>query len=145
MGNPPGPAPQVTSASGYGNPPMYPVQMPQQQPQQQGVTVFLARQPAEKSLSDAYLLWFPLGLIGLHHFYLRRYAFGFLYLFTGGGCGIGWLIDAFRMPCLVREANRRIRNAGVTGANLDIGDDQEEEISVVDAYIMWFPLGLIGN
>lgn len=45
---------------------------------------------------------------GLHHYYLRRPAWGVAYTFTLGMFGIGWLIDAFRMPCLVAEANERL-------------------------------------
>ena len=30
---------------------------------------------------------------------------GFVYLFTLGLLGIGWLVDLFRMPYLVKEAN----------------------------------------
>jgi TM2 domain-containing membrane protein YozV len=100
----------------------------------QTVTVVVARKPAEKSLVESYLLWFPLGILGFHHFYLRRYGFGCLYLFTLGLCGVGWLVDGFRMSCLVRDANRRIEN----------GPDHQDELSVVDAYLLWFPLGLIG-
>ncbi|XP_076452574.1 uncharacterized protein LOC143288158 [Babylonia areolata] len=62
------------------------------------------------SLVDAYVLWFPLGLFGYHHFYLRNYSLGFLYHMTLGLLGIGWLIDLFRMPSLVQEANARSGN-----------------------------------
>jgi len=75
----------------------------------------------------------PLGLLGFHHFYLKRYGFGLLYFFTLGVGGIGWLIDFIRMPHLVRDANRKI--------------DRPEEfqpITVTDAYLTWFPLGLLG-
>lgn len=44
----------------------------------------------------------------MHYFYLNRPAWGFLYLFTLGLLGIGWLVDLFRMPCLVSEANKII-------------------------------------
>lgn len=59
----------------------------------------------EKHLDDAYPLWFPLGLLGFHHFYLKRPVWGFLYMLTLGFLGIGWLIDLFRMPTLVRNCN----------------------------------------
>ena len=86
-------------------------------------------------LVEAYLFWMPFGILGAHHFYLGRFRMGFLYLMSVGGGGIGWLIDACRMPYLVKTA--------------------EEEWSVpegrripkvLDAYICWFPpLGLLGN
>lgn len=59
----------------------------------------------ECSLAAAYLMW-PLGFLGLHHFYLRRPAMGVLYMFTLGLLGMGWLADLARMPSLVRHANR---------------------------------------
>jgi TM2 domain-containing membrane protein YozV len=113
----------------------------------QAVTVIVARPPALKSVLEAYLLWFPLGIIGLHHFYLRRYAFGVLYFFTLGVFGVGWLIDGMRMPCLVKEANRKIqRGAGIPRPGDSSGDgDDDAAVSLMDAYIMWFPLGLIGK
>ncbi len=47
----------------------------------------------DRSLIVAVLLWFFLGLIGIHRFYLGHISMGVLYLLTGGLCGIGWLID----------------------------------------------------
>lgn len=46
-----------------------------------------------KSLLVAGLLWFFLGLLGFHRFYLGHIGMGVLYLLTGGLCGIGWIID----------------------------------------------------
>lgn len=60
---------------------------------------------SKKHLDDAYLLWFPLGLLGFHHFYLQRPVWGLLYMLTLGFLGIGWLIDLFRMRTLVRNCN----------------------------------------
>lgn len=57
----------------------------------------------KRYLDDAYLLWFPLGLLGFHHFYLNRPVWGFLYMITLGFAGVGWLIDLFRMPDLVKK------------------------------------------
>lgn len=101
----------------------------------QSVTVVITHPPALKSLAEAYLLCIPLGLFGFHHFYLRRYGFGALYFFTLGACGVGWLVDLFRMPALVKDANRRIQHPE---------DDDVTDVSVCDAYITWFPLGIIG-
>lgn len=53
----------------------------------------------------AYLLWFPFGVIGVHRFYCGRIGTGILWLLTGGLAGIGWLVDLFLIPEMVREAN----------------------------------------
>lgn len=126
-------------------PPLYP-QVPQTSPPVQSlpgyqiprpphnVTVVLGRLPAHKSLFEAYILCMPFGILGLHNFYLKRYGFGFLYFFTFGLCGVGWLVDMVRMPCLVKEANRKIDNP-----------NEFEPVTLTDAYILWFPLGILGE
>ena len=53
----------------------------------------LGLEEGEKSQSIAIALWFFLGFIGVHRFYLGHIGLGVLYLLTGGLCGIGWLID----------------------------------------------------
>ena len=81
-------------------------------------------QVEHKHLDDAYLLWFPFGLLGFHHFYLRRPCWGVLYLCTFGLFGIGWLIDIFRMWKMVADCNKELderaliarNNCGVTHA-----------------------------
>lgn len=65
--------------------------------------------PEERYLDDAYLCCFPLGLLGFHHFYLRRPCWGVLYFCTLGFFGIGFLIDMCRMKSLVDDANRRAK------------------------------------
>lgn len=51
----------------------------------------------------AYLLWIA-GFMGLHRFYVGRRLTGALWFFTLGLLGIGWLIDLFFIPSMVREA-----------------------------------------
>ena len=46
-----------------------------------------------KSFFIAMVLWFFLGLLGIHRFYIGDIGIGVLYLLTGALCGIGWLID----------------------------------------------------
>ena len=47
----------------------------------------------DRSFLITALLWWFLGVIGIHRFYLGYYGIGILYLLTGGLCGIGWIID----------------------------------------------------
>ncbi|XP_072043176.1 uncharacterized protein [Amphiura filiformis] len=58
-----------------------------------------------KSLATAYMVWFPLGIFGLHRMYLDHWFMGFLYMFTLGYCGIGWIVDGFCLPNVVKETN----------------------------------------
>ena len=43
------------------------------------------------------LLWFFLGGLGMHRFYMGDIAIGILQLLTIGGFGIWWLIDGIRL------------------------------------------------
>ena len=62
-----------------------------------------------KAIGIAYLLWLPpLGLLGIHRFYCGRVGTGLLWLLTAGLVGIGWLVDLFLIPGVVREANARL-------------------------------------
>lgn len=58
-----------------------------------------------KSTGIAYLLWFFLGALGVHKFYLGKVGMGIAYFFTLGFLGIGLLIDLFTLPKQVRDAN----------------------------------------
>ncbi len=58
-----------------------------------------------KSTATAYILWFFLGLLGIHKFYLGKTGMGILYIFTGGLFGIGMLIDLFTLPSQVKTYN----------------------------------------
>lgn len=59
----------------------------------------------QKSVGMAYLLWFFLGVLGAHQFYLGRTGRAVSYIFTFGWLGIGLLIDLFTMGKQVRVAN----------------------------------------
>lgn len=50
-----------------------------------------------KSRSTAFLLWLLLGFFGAHKFYLGKFGMGLVYAFTGGLCGIGWILDFFSL------------------------------------------------
>lgn len=58
-----------------------------------------------KDTGVAYLLLLFLGPIGAHRFYLGSPGMGLLYLCTCGLCGVGYWIDLFMIPGLVRMAN----------------------------------------
>ncbi|MGE8143080.1 TM2 domain-containing protein [Novosphingobium sp. NPDC080210] len=62
-----------------------------------------------QSIGAAYFLWFFLGLIGAHRFYLRRPGSGIAMLLTIGGFGIWWLIDIFLIPGMVRQSRETLR------------------------------------
>ncbi|XP_048253873.1 uncharacterized protein LOC125381403 isoform X2 [Haliotis rufescens] len=93
---------------------------------------FVVNRP-KKSVVEAYILALVLGLLGAHHFYLRRPGFGLVYFFTVGLLGVGYVVDLFRLPCLVTEANRRSEDP-----------HHVPDKTLCDAYVLWFPMGLFG-
>ncbi|GAH49677.1 unnamed protein product [marine sediment metagenome] len=58
-----------------------------------------------KTTGTAYALWFFLGWLGIHKFYLGKPFTGILYACTLGLCGIGLFFDLFTLPTQVRAAN----------------------------------------
>ena len=67
-----------------------------------------------RSVGTAYLLWIPsmFGVAGLHRFYTGHWGTGLLWLFTGGLCGVGSVVDLFLIPEQVRTFNRLARIEG---------------------------------
>ena len=80
---------------------IYYAQPPVQQPA--AVHVPMQAQPqfysyvSSKNKDIAFLLWFFLGLLGGHLFYVGRWKKGLLYLCTGGLLGLGWIVDFFQL------------------------------------------------
>ena len=87
----------------------------------------VASAPQPRSLGVAYLLWFFLGPVGAHRFYLRAFPTAFIQLgvtlffifaigaleatvFFPAGLAVisGLLLDAILMPWLVRDCNAKI-------------------------------------
>jgi TM2 domain-containing membrane protein YozV len=66
-----------------------------------------------RSKVTAYLLWFFLGMIGGHKFYLKKSGMGFLYLITIGLLGIGWFIDLFTLGKQVDAFNQALAEWGL--------------------------------
>ncbi|MDB5261652.1 MAG: hypothetical protein JWQ14_933 [Adhaeribacter sp.] len=62
-----------------------------------------------KSKLVAYILWFFLGFISLHRFYLGKVGSGLFYLVTFQLFGIGWVIDAFMLGGMVDNYNNEHR------------------------------------
>ncbi|KAI8737344.1 dnaJ subfamily C member 22 [Biomphalaria glabrata] len=57
------------------------------------------------SLSVTYILWLFFGWLGIHHLYLGRRNHAIVWFATlGGGFGIGWLRDLWRIPSYVEWA-----------------------------------------
>ncbi|WP_228373221.1 TM2 domain-containing protein [Demequina silvatica] len=60
-----------------------------------------------KDTAITYILWFFLGVFGVHHFYMGKIGRGILWLLTGGLFLIGWIVDLFTIPSQVRNVNAR--------------------------------------
>ena len=60
-----------------------------------------------KSKLVAFLLWFFLGGLSMHRFYLGKIGSGILYLLTGQLFGIGWIIDLFLLGSMVDNYNNK--------------------------------------
>ncbi len=80
----------------------------------------------------AYLLAIPpLGLFGMHKFYLRKPLLGVLYFFTGGLLLIGWLYDLVTMSDQVRSFNHKYETEPSMEEILEMEiDDLEDALEV---------------
>ena len=99
-----------------------------------------------------------------------RTSFGVLYLLSFGLLGWGWFVDLLRMPCLVQSVNRKNREKYEQLLTLQQqlaqqrqqqqqqqpGHQQHlpphnvvfvafEPKSLGDAYVLWFPCGILGE
>ncbi|GAA5124736.1 TM2 domain-containing protein [Luteolibacter yonseiensis] len=60
------------------------------------------------SIVIGYLLWI-IGFTGAHRFYYGKPISGAIWFFTLGLLGVGWLIDAFLIPGMDRQADARFQ------------------------------------
>jgi TM2 domain-containing membrane protein YozV len=62
----------------------------------------------ERSVGVAYLLWVAslFGICGLQRFYTGRWISGLIWLFTGGLCFVGQLVDLIFIPRMVEDHNQ---------------------------------------
>ncbi len=58
----------------------------------------------KKSIAIGLLTW----LFGLHYIYLGKLKTWLLYIFTGGGILIWWIIDLFRLTGMIKEYNEEV-------------------------------------
>ncbi len=59
------------------------------------------------SVVIGYIIWIFFGFFGAHRFYYGKRITGAIWFFTLGLLGIGWLIDAFLIPSMDRQADRK--------------------------------------
>jgi len=58
-----------------------------------------------KSSGVGYLAWI---LFGWQYAYVRKWGVQVLFWITGGGFLLWWLVDAFRIPSLIRDYNKDV-------------------------------------
>jgi len=58
------------------------------------------------SLLLGYIFWI-FGFMGAHRFYYGKKVSGTIWFFTLGLLGIGWIIDLFLIPGMVRDADEK--------------------------------------
>eukprot|EP00971_Amphidinium_carterae_P139717 2768035-Amphidinium_carterae.1 len=67
----------------------------------------LSEVQARKSQRTTYALFFLGGLLGIHHYYLDRPLHGILATWTLNFCGIGAIVDIFKIPKYVDNFNEK--------------------------------------
>lgn len=80
-----------------------------------------------KSKGTAYLLWFFLGGLGAHKFYLGKVGTGVIYLLTFGLFGIGWFIDMFTLGGQVDNYNAMFM---ARSAVMGVANQQNQQVVV---------------
>lgn len=70
-------------------------------------TIYRARRKDPVVFMIMILIGF-LGLAGVHRFFIGQFGIGILYLFTGGLCAIGTIVDLINYKSISFEYNRKI-------------------------------------
>jgi len=81
-----------------------------------------------KSKGIAYLLWFFLGGLSAHRFYLGKIGTGILYLVTFQLFGIGWIIDLFILGGMVDKYN--LMHGFIGGNRTNVNQNQNVVVNV---------------
>ena len=76
------------------------------QPKTPAVQYVMVSDQETHSALVGYLFWI-FGFFGLHRFYFGKPWTGDLWFFTLGLLFVGWVVDAFLVPSMNREANHR--------------------------------------
>ncbi|NOZ35910.1 MAG: TM2 domain-containing protein [Chlorobi bacterium] len=79
-----------------------------------------------KSKTTAYLLWFFLGIVSAHRFYLGKYGSAILYLLTLQLAGIGWIVDLFLLGGMVEQKNTKKELKTIRKATSEIIKDNKK-------------------
>jgi len=106
-----------------------------------GPQIVVVQGAPQKDVGVAYLLWFFLGAVGAHKFYLGQAGMGLLYLFTVGLCGLGLIVDLITIPAQVRNANQRALRAASNAAQ---GPHQQPNPPAQPARPPKGPVGAVG-
>ena len=73
-----------------------------------------------KDLPLAYLFWLFFGVLGGHRYYLEQWVVAVYWSLSAGACGIGYLVDLFWLPFLVKKLNS---HNGTCSSCLTANDD----------------------
>ena len=86
-----------TESYGYGSAPAYAAGYAAGRAAAQGYGYGTYVHVSDKSWIIALLLCFFVGYLGAHYFYVGKWGWGLVFLFTLGFFGMGWLVDLIRI------------------------------------------------
>ena len=83
---------------------------------------------SHKSMVSTWILTFFLGLAGVHHFTNGRILRGFIYFFTCGLFGIGWIVDMIKIIAgkFTDASGRYINDSKVIKLNMQLAELDEK-------------------